>query len=233
MSERILLVEDDAALAAGLKYALEQEEYVVDHASNLKIAREIYQAIEKRPDIVVLDVTLPDGSGFDLCQEIRMQSNIPILFLTALSEEVHVVMGLEMGADDYLAKPFRLRELISRIRAILRRQEKQSSFTAFYTDSLTIYPEAGQVLLQSEEVSFTPVEYKLLLQFVRHPGQILTREKLLEAIWDAHGNFVEDNALSVYIRRLREKIGDMEREAPAIQTIRGVGYRWQMPVRRR
>lgn len=198
---RLLFVEDDAAIVQGLQYALTQEGYAVTHAGSLAAAR---AALPAGFDLLLLDVRLPDGSGFDLLREARRRNpEQPAVFLTACDDEIHTVLGLDLGADDYIAKPFRLQELLSRLRAVLRRAE---------------------ISRGGEPISLTALEYKLLLVFLAHPGQVLGRSQLLGAIWDEGGNFVNDNTLTVYIRRLRAKL-ETPGGPPLIATVRGLGYR--------
>jgi DNA-binding response OmpR family regulator len=177
-------------------------------------------------DLILLDVSLPDGSGFDLCRLIRKRSDTPVIFLTARDEEVHVVMGLDMGADDYVTKPFRVRELISRIKSVMRRYEKQPAHrTEIRLGDVVIDTAQARVFKQGEEILLTSLEYRLLLTLANHPGQVLSRKQILEHIWDVAGDFVNDNTLSVYIKRLREKIEDDPHHPKLIHTVRGLGYK--------
>lgn len=222
---KILLVEDDRTIASGLEYSLQTEGYEVMVCENCAQAEKEIATGEYA--LYLLDLTLPDGSGYDLCRKAKGLSDVPVIFLTACDEEVSVVMGLDMGADDYVTKPFRLRELLSRIKSVLRRANRIPADPAVLNfGNLTIQPQKAMVLVNSKEVALTALEYRLLLTFAAHPGQILTRSQLLEGIWDIAGNFVNDNTLSVYIKRLREKLaeaGDAER----IATVRGLGYRME------
>ena len=221
---KILLVEDDKTIAAGLEYSLEKEGFNIvlchDVASG-KIALN-----ENKFELCLLDVTLPDGSGYELCQMIRKKSDIPIIFLTACDDEVNVVMGLDMGADDYITKPFRLRELISRIKSVLRRYQKEDGSNAILEiANLRINTLDAKVYKNGEEVSLTALEYRLLLTFVNNKGQILSRSQLLEGIWDVAGDFINDNTLTVYIKRIREKLEDNLQNPTIIKTVRGLGYK--------
>ena len=168
---------------------------------------------------------MPDGNGYDLCRIIREESEIPIIFLTACDDEVNVVMGLDMGADDYITKPFRLRELISRIKSVLRRYNKDDSNKIIEINNLKINTNEAKVYKNGEEVNLTALEYRLLLIFVNNKGQVLSRSQLLERIWDVAGDFVNDNTLTVYIKRIREKLEDDPQKPKIIKTVRGLGYK--------
>ncbi|WP_251862558.1 response regulator transcription factor [Clostridium sp. Marseille-Q2269] len=232
----ILLVEDDMALAIGVEYTLKQEKYVVKRAKNLKEAREILK--EEELHLILLDLMLPDGSGYDLCSEIRKESSIPVIFMTACDEEANVVLGLDMGGDDYITKPIRIRELLSRINAILRRKGKDIELNAtnikednlndnsIVLKDIVIEPLKAKVFKNGEEILLTAGEYKLLLILIENKGNVLSRNVLLEKIWDVDGNFVDGNTLNVYIKRLREKIEKDPRKPEYIETVRGIGYRW-------
>ena len=210
----------------GLKYSLEQENFQVISALNVEEAKEILN--QETIDLILLDVTLPDGNGYELCKEIREQSNVPLIFLTACDEEVNIVLGLDMGADDYLTKPIRVRELIARINAVLRRKgiskNDSKNDTIKYKD-LVIYPLKYEVYKGDEKLQLTSGEYKLMLTMIENKGNVLTRKQLLEKLWDIEGDFIEEKTLNVYIKRLREKLGE-SKETPYIETVRGVGYRW-------
>lgn len=227
----ILLIEDDNALSAGIEYALKSEGFDVIIAATLEKARQLIKQSEY--SLLLLDVMLPDGSGYDFCRDVRRQSNIPIIFLTACDEEVNIVLGLDMGGDDYITKPFRLKELVSRINAILRRTSnpQQEEVNLLVFGDIQIFTLEGRVKKNGVEVPLTALEYRLLLTMVKHPNQVLSRNSILEALWDFAGEFVDDNTLSVYIKRLREKIGDNQDEHRYITTVRGVGYKWDCSVR--
>lgn len=216
---RILLVEDNDAIILGLQYLLEAEGFICDVAQNFKEAMTRYQA--SLPDIVLLDIGLPDGNGFTLCREFKKQQDIPIIFLTAREEERNVVQGFELGADDYIIKPFRNRELVSRVRNVLRRNGKGNE--VLQCGFLKLDTKAGKVYSNGEEISMTKLEYKILNIMMNHPGRLFTREEILSEIWDVSGNFVNDNTLSVTMKRIREKVGD--RSGELIKTVRGMGYR--------
>lgn len=220
---KILFVEDDFGIAEALSFALREEGYQVTHVASCGEAR---PALDEAFDLAILDISLPDGSGYDLCRSLRQKNDTPVLFLTALDEEVNVVMGLDMGAVDYVTKPFRLRELLSRVRGILRRTAGQKKPGVTYClqdislDSLTMQVKKGE-----EEIFLSAQEYRLLLFLMRHPNQVLTREQIVRAIWDEGGDYVNDNTLTVTIRRLREKIGDDKAAPERIVTVRGFGYK--------
>lgn len=223
----VLVVEDDEMILEGLQYSLKQEGYEVVSAMDVAGALEILRTGTPL-DFCLLDVMLPDGNGFTICDRIRKDSDVPILFLTACDDEVSTVRALELGADDYIAKPFRIRELLARMKAILRRTGSDRGAS---TDSRVVWVGNNKVDIRSarvyrdgEEIILTAMEYKLLLVFLNHRGQILTRTQILDQIWDEAGDYVNDNTLTVYIKRLREKLGDAE-DNQIIQTIRGTGYR--------
>lgn len=221
----ILMVEDDSTIAFGVKYALEQEGFNIDICKDLESARNSVK--EKEYKIILLDVMLPDGNGYDFCREIRENNDIPIIFLTACDEEVNIVMGLDIGGDDYMTKPFRVRELISRIKAVLRRKGTYSeSKKVLKFGDLSIHTLEARVLKNGEEVFLTSVEYKLLLILIQNSSTVLSRSKILEKLWDITYDFVNDNTLTVYIKRLREKIEDNSANPKYILTVRGMGYKW-------
>lgn len=218
----ILLVEDDRSIALGLEYSLQQEGFAVTLCSGVAAALEALQA--GGYVLAILDLTLPDGSGYDICRAIKQQGDLPVIFLTARDDEVNVVMGLDMGADDYITKPFRVRELLSRIRSVLRRSGRSAGGVYEY-GSVRVDTAQGKVYKNGEDLFLTALEYRLLLTLINHEGQILTRNQLLESIWDVSGDFVNDNTLTVYIKRLREKIEDDPQNPAIIHTVRGLGYR--------
>jgi DNA-binding response OmpR family regulator len=222
--KQILLVEDDKTIVMGLEYTLRQEGYGVTSCFNAAQARKALD--ETRFDLALLDLSLPDGSGYDLCREIRARGDAPVVFLTACDEEVNIVMGLDMGADDYITKPFRIRELLSRLRTVLRRAEKTGDAgDELSLGGVRVNTRQAKVTKDGAEVPLTALEYRLLLTLAAHPGQVLTRSQLLEGIWDIAGEFVTDNTLSVYIKRLREKIEDDPQNPKLIHTVRGLGYK--------
>ena len=226
---RLLLLEDDQSLIDGLVYALTKEGFALDVAMTVREARA--QLASQAYDLLLLDQTLPDGSGLALCEEVRAGGNaVPIIFLTAMDEEIQVIRALDAGGDDYITKPFKLGELCSRIRAQLRRsgmlrQQEQEPVTEG-----TVRIEGGRAYRAGEALELTATELRLLACFLRNRGQVLTREQLLAALWDEDANFVDDNTLSVYIRRLREKV-ERDPSAPQhLRTVRGLGYEWREDV---
>jgi len=221
--KKILLVEDDQTIVLGLSYSLSSEGYAVETSETVASARE--KLAENDYDLAILDLTLPDGSGYELCKKARAL-DIPVIFLTACDDEVNVVMGLDMGADDYISKPFRLRELLSRVKTVLRRNERGIENASVFTiGSLVINTAAGKVYKDGIDTMLTALEYRLLLALLNHEGQVLSRSQLLEDIWDVGGDFVNDNTLTVYIKRLREKIEENPAQPDIIETVRGMGYR--------
>ena len=226
---RLLLLEDDQSLIDGLVYALTKEGFALDVAMTVREARA--QLAAQAYDLLLLDQTLPDGSGLALCEEVRAGGNaVPIIFLTAMDEEIQVIRALDAGGDDYITKPFKLGELCSRIRAQLRRsgmlrQQEQEPVTEG-----TVRIEGGRAYREEEPLELTATELRLLACFLRNRGQVLTREQLLAALWDEDANFVDDNTLSVYIRRLREKV-ERDPSAPQhLRTVLGLGYEWREDV---
>lgn len=220
---QVLVVEDDEIILEGLKYSLEQEGYEVTAARSVKEALAALKG-SPQPEFCLLDVCLPDGTGYEICRKIREKSRMPVLFLTACDDEASTVMALEQGADDYIAKPFRIRELLARMKAVLRRTGGSREPEQVTVGPFCVHLKTGKVYEGSRELVLTAMEYKLLLVFLNHRGQLLSRQQLLDCLWDDVGNFVNDNTLSVYIRRLRAKLSDSE-ENQLIQTVRGIGYR--------
>ncbi len=220
---KILLVEDDGQIASYLGELLRAEGFDTQIAGSKKEASEclLIQAF----DLVLLDVSLPDGNGFSICAEIKKEYEIPVIFLTASGDEYSVVAGLDMGADDYIAKPFRPRELISRIRSVLRRCKKEQRILS--CGDLRVNVSSATVTKGEKELFLSALEYRLLLLLLQNKGQILTRNQLLEEIWDASGEYVNDNTLSVYMKRLREKIEENPQSPRLLHTIRGIGYRME------
>lgn len=217
----VFLLEDDEAIGIGLKYSLENEGYTVTIATSVKSAFEIIN--KEKFALYILDLTLPDGSGYDVCKKIKSIGDFPVIFLTAYDDEVNVVMGLELGADDYISKPFRVKELIARIKSVLRRYNRESK-GIIKIGNVLINTNKATVFKNGQEVILTAMEYKLFLILLNNRGNILSRNKLLEYIWDVEGDFVNDNTLTVYIKRLRDKIEDDPSAPMIIKTIRGLGY---------
>ncbi len=217
---KILFVEDDHSIAMGLEYSLNQEGYEV---RTCHLAAEALKALdEENFDLCLLDVTLPDGNGYEICKKAKRREETAVIFLTACDDEGNVVMGLDMGADDYITKPFRIRELLSRMKSVLRRYRKADSGPQnFQIGDITLYPLQAKVCRNGEEILLTAMEYRLFLTLAQAEGQVLTRNQLLESLWDIGGDYVNDNTLTVYVKRLREKLGDEN----LIKTVRGLGYR--------
>jgi len=222
--EKILYVEDDLSLIDGLKYTLETSGYLVDNARTVKQALALYK--NNQYDLLLLDVTLPDGTGFDICREVRNASTIPIIFLTASDQEISIVRGLDMGGDDYITKPFKLNELLSRIKALLRRSTQFSRSEILEANGIKIDLMERLVWKDDVLLDLPLVEYKLLCLFLQNPNHLLSREMILDRMWDGYGNYVDDNTLSVYIRRLRNKIEENPNAPKYLLTERGFGYKW-------
>jgi two-component system, OmpR family, response regulator VicR len=223
---KLLLVEDDKAIASGLEYSLQKDDYETILCHSVESAKKVLAEQLEEIDLCLFDLSLPDGSGYDLCELVKKRSDKPVIFLTAFDNEVNVVMGLDMGADDYITKPFRIRELLSRIKSVLRRYNKQMQTKSIIEiENIRINTSEGKVYKNHEEVLVTALEYRLLLIFANHIGQVLTRSQLLERIWDVAGDFVNDNTLTVYIKRLREKLEDNPQSPTIIKTVRGMGYK--------
>lgn len=221
-SMKIFVLEDDSAIGMGLSYSLENEGYTVTLA---KTVSDAFNIIEKETfSLYILDLTLPDGSGYDVCKKIKEKGDLPVIFLTAYDDEVNVVMGFELGADDYISKPFRLKELLVRIKSVLRRYNKDSADGIIKIKELTINTNEAKVYKNGAEIVLTAMEYRLLLILLNNRGTVLSRAKLLENIWDIDSAFVEDNTLTVYIKRLRDKIEEDIANPVYIKTVRGLGY---------
>lgn len=218
---KILIIEDDLAIIRNLSELLRQEGFAVTAATNCAVAAK--KAEGEQFDLILLDVLLPDGNGFSLCKRLKSINDCPIIFLTASSDEFSVVTGLDIGADDYIEKPYRPRELISRIKTVLRRSGKSQSLITI--GNVSVDMDKGIVTKNGKDVFLSALEYKLLLVFLNNPGATLSRNKLLSEIWDIAGDFVNDNTLTVYIKRLREKIEDDPQSPRIILTVRGLGYK--------
>lgn len=219
--KRIFLVEDDKAIAKNLIRLLHSEGFTISHAPTQSEALAALKG--NKFDLALVDISLPDGNGFTVCTEIKERQNIPVIFLTASGDEGSVVTGLNMGADDYITKPFRSRELVARIETALRKNGHSPS--AFEICGLHVDMESGVVKKDGSEVYLSALEYRLLLVFINNPKSIITRSRLLDELWDAAGEFVNDNTLTVYIKRLREKIEKNPTSPQIILTVRGTGYR--------
>ena len=219
---KLFLLEDDSAIATGLAYSLQNEGYTV---SLSKIVSDALDTINSEKfNLYILDLTLPDGSGYDVCKRIKELGDLPVIFLTAYDDEVNVVMGFELGADDYITKPFRVKELLVRIKSVLRRYNKETVDGVFKVKNITINTNEAKIYKNGVEIVLTAMEYKLLLILLNNRGKVLSRTQLLENIWDVAGDFVEDNTLTVYIKRLRDKIEEEPNKPEFIKTVRGLGY---------
>lgn len=218
----IFLLEDDEAIGIGLTYSLENEGYNVTLAKSVKEAEKIID--EKEFSLYILDLTLPDGSGYDVCKRIKAKGDLPVIFLTAYDDEVNVIMGFELGADDYISKPFRVKELMLRIKSVMRRYSNETSDGIIKINNLKINTNEAKVYKNNEEIILTAMEYRVLLILLSNRGKVLSRTALLENIWDVAGDFVEDNTLTVYIKRLRDKIEEDPAKPEFIKTVRGLGY---------
>ena len=218
----IFLLEDDDAIVMGLSYSLENEGYTVTVAKSISQALEIIN--QKNFSMYLLDLTLHDGSGYSVCKRIKEIGDFPVIFLTAYDDEVNVVMGFELGADDYITKPFRLKELLVRIKSVFRRYNNDSTDGKIKVKDLVVNTNEAKVYKNGKEIVLTAMEYRLLLILLNNRGCVLSRTQLLENIWDVAGDFVEDNTLTVYIKRLRDKIEENPTEPEYIKTIRGLGY---------
>lgn len=219
---KIFILEDDDAIDIGLTYSLENEGYIVTLAKTVSDAERIINSEDFA--LYILDLTLPDGSGYDVCRTIKKKGDLPVIFLTAYDDEVNVVMGFDLGADDYITKPFRVKELLVRIKSVLRRYNKESADGIVRVKDLVINTNEAKVYKNNQEIILTAMEYRLLLILLNNRGSVLSRNQLLENIWDIDGDFVEDNTLTVYIKRLRDKIEEDPTKPVYIKTIRGLGY---------
>ncbi|MEG0167280.1 MAG: response regulator transcription factor [Ruthenibacterium sp.] len=221
----ILLLEDDLSLIDGLSYLLKKQGFAVDIARTVQEANGLWSA--EKYDLLILDLSLPDGSGFEVCKKVRLKSKVPIIFLTASDAEMSIVMGLDMGGDDYITKPFKLGVLTSRINALLRRA---NDFGAANTEMLSngIRVSYLQAYQGEQSLDLTTAEFRLLCLLMQNPNIILSKEKILEKLWDCDGNYVDDNTLAVYVRRLRMKIETNPSDPQMLLTVRGMGYKWNV-----
>lgn len=222
---RILLLEDDLSLINGLSFAFKKQGYELTIARTLKEAEMLWG--DDKYELLVLDVSLPDGTGFEFCEKVRQVSKVPIIFLTASDEEMSIIMGLDIGGDDYITKPFKLAVLVSRINALLRRARDFGVVdTELQSNGIRVHLLQGQVYKNGDLLDLTVAEYKLLCLFMKNPNVVLTKEQILDKLWDCDGNYVDNNTLTVYIRRLRIKIEDDPGKPNRIITVRGMGYKW-------
>lgn len=225
--QSILLVEDDLSLIDGLEFSLQKNRFNVNIARTLNEA--FFMLQNQNYDLLILDLTLPDGSGFEICKKVRQSSAVPIIFLTASDEEVNVVMGLDLGGDDYVTKPFKLNELVSRINALLRRTKLSGlEQIELQSNGITVKLPESRVLKNNHEIELTTAEYRLLCLLMQNPDIVLTRKVILDKLWDGNGSFIDDNTLSVYVRRLRSKIEDDSGKPKFLLTIRRMGYKWNV-----
>ena len=225
--KKLLLVEDDLSLIEGLKFTLAKHDFDVSVARTVKEATECFQ--KAAYDLVVLDLQLPDGTGFAVCKAIRQASDIPVIFLTASDEEVNVVMGLDIGGDDYITKPFKVNELVSRINAVLRRtRSPKEQGVELSSNGIRAKLLEGRVTKDGTDVELTSAEYRLLCLFMQNPRAILSKDHIMEKLWDSRESYIDDNTLAVYISRLRDKIEDDPKHPAFLTTVRGMGYKWNV-----
>ena len=221
----ILLVEDDLSLINGLSFAVKKQGYMLDVAHTKDEADRLWE--NGAYDLVILDVSLPDGSGFDICKRIRQASKVPIMFLTAMDEETDIIMGLDIGGDDYITKPFKLAVFMSRINALLRRSDNfNQADTELNSNGIRVQLLKGEVYKNNVQVELTAREYKLLCLFMENPDEVPSPEQILNRLWDCDENYIDNNSLTVYIRRLRTKIEDDPGKPKRIVTVRRMGYKW-------
>ena len=224
---KILLLEDDLSLINGLSFAFRKQGFELAVVRTLKEANELWG--EGKYDLLVLDVSLPDGTGFEFCKKVRQVSKVPIIFLTASDEEMNIIMGLDIGGDDYITKPFKLGVLVSRINALLRRAKGfNSTDTELQSNGIKVLLLQGQVFKNEKLIDLTAAEYKLLCLFMKNPNVVLTKEQILDKLWDCEGNYIDSSTLTVYMRRLRMKIEDNPSEPQMLLTVRRMGYKWNV-----
>ena len=224
---KILLLEDDLSLINGLSFAFKKQGFELVIARTLKEANDLWG--EGKYDLLVLDVSLPDGTGFGFCEKVRQVSKVPIIFLTASDEETNIIMGLDIGGDDYITKPFKLGVLVSRINALLRRaNDFNATDTELQSNGIKVLLLQGQVFKNEKLIDLTAAEYKLLCLFMRNPNMVLTKAQILDKLWDCDGNYIDSSTLTVYMRRLRMKIEDNPSELKMLLTVRGMGYKWNV-----
>lgn len=223
----ILLLEDDLSLINGLSFAFKKRGFELVVARTLKEADSLW--VDGKYDLLVLDVSLPDGTGFEFCKKVRQVSKVPIIFLTAADEEMNIIMGLDIGGDDYITKPFKLGVLVSRVNALLRRAKDFSSAdTQLESNGMKVLLLQGQAFKNGKLLDLTAAEYKLLCLFMKNPNMVLTKEQILDKLWDCDGNYIDSSTLTVYMRRLRIKIEDNPSEPQMLLTVRGMGYKWNV-----
>ena len=223
----ILLLEDDLSLINGLSFAFRKQGFELAVVRTLKEANELWG--EGKYDLLVLDVSLPDGTGYEFCKKVRQVSKVPIIFLTASDEEMNIIMGLDIGGDDYITKPFKLGVLVSRINALLRRAKGfNSTDTELQSNGIKVLMLQGQVFKNEKLIDLTAAEYKLLCLFMKNPNVVLTKEQILDKLWDCEGNYIDSSTLTVYMRRLRMKIEDNPSEPQMLLTVRRMGYKWNV-----
>ena len=223
----VLLLEDDLSLINGLTFAFEKQGFELVVARTLKEADSLWT--DGKYDLLVLDVSLPDGTGFEFCKKVRQVSKVPIIFLTAADEEMNIIMGLDIGGDDYITKPFKLGVLVSRVNALLRRtKDFGSADTQLESNGMKVLLLQGQAFKNGKRLDLTAAEYKLLCLFMRNPNMVLTKEQILDKLWDCDGNYIDSSTLTVYMRRLRIKIEDNPSEPQMLLTVRGMGYKWNV-----
>lgn len=224
---KILLLEDDLSLINGLSFAFRKQGFELAIVRTLKEANELWG--EGKYDLLVLDVSLPDGTGYEFCKKVRQVSKVPIIFLTASDEEMNIIMGLDIGGDDYITKPFKLGVLVSRINALLRRAKGfNSTDTELQSNGIKVLMLQGQVFKNEKLIDLTAAEYKLLCLFMKNPNVVLTKEQILDKLWDCEGNYIDSSTLTVYMRRLRMKIEDNPSEPQMLLTVRRMGYKWNV-----
>ena len=224
---KILLLEDDLSLVNGLTFGFHKQGYELDVAQTIVGANTLWA--DGKYDLLVLDVSLPDGTGFEFCKKVRQVSKVPIIFLTASDEEMNIIMGLDIGGDDYITKPFKLGVLVSRINALLRRTKDFGSVgTELQSNGIKVLLLQGQAFKNGELLDLTAAEYKLLCLFMKNPNMVLTKEQILDKLWDCEGNYIDSSTLTVYMRRLRMKIEDNPSEPQMLLTVRRMGYKWNV-----
>lgn len=222
---KILLLEDDLSLANGLSFAFARQGYALEIARTVREAEAVWA--DGRYDLLILDVSLPDGSGFSICEKVRQTSSVPIIFLTASDEEINIIQGLDIGGDDYLTKPFRLGVLLSHMNALLRRARNFAE-NELCSNGIRVLLLKRQVYKNDIPLELTAGEYKLLCLFMQNANIVLSRKQILDRLWDCEGNYIDNNTLAVYIRRLREKIEDDPGDPQRIVTVRRMGYKWHV-----